>query len=60
MKTKDWDDMLDTPNVFGAGSYSTEAPAGYSSSVDEVMDEQEKAAAEKKKRDEKEAKEREE
>lgn len=44
MKGKDWDDMLDTPNVFGAGSYSTEAPSGYAASVDEVMDEQDKAA----------------
>ena len=38
MKSKDWDDMLDNPNVFGAGGYSSEAPQGYSASVDEVMD----------------------
>ena len=55
LRTKDWDDMLDNPNVFGAGSYSTESPAGYDSSVDEVVKEQEKAAADKKKREEAEA-----
>jgi hypothetical protein len=51
MKSHDWDDMMDSPAIFGGGSYSTEAPAGYSSSVDEVMDEQEKTAAEKAKKE---------
>ena len=57
IKSGDLDDMLDTPSVFGTGSYSTEAPEGYSSSVDEVMDEQEKAAIKKKENAAKEAKE---
>jgi hypothetical protein len=60
MKSHDWDDMLDTPSIFGAGSYSTESPAGYSSSVDEVMDEQEKDKVEKVKKEAKDVKEREE
>jgi hypothetical protein len=60
MKLHDWDDMLDTPAVFGGGAYSTESPAGYSSSVDEVMDEQDKEKAEKTKKEAKEAKERDE
>lgn len=60
MKAHDWDDMLDTPNVFGAGSYSTESPAGYSSSVDEVMAEQDKENALRKKKEAQEAKERDE
>ena len=54
MKVHDWEDMLDTPAVFGSGSYSTESPPGYSSSVDEVMDEQEKENAEKVKKEAKE------
>ena len=56
MKVHDWEDMLDTPSIFGGGSYSTESPAGYSSSVDEVMEEQEKEKADKGKKEAKEAK----
>jgi outer membrane biosynthesis protein TonB len=57
MKSKDWDDMLESPNVFGAGSYSSETPAGYSNSVDEVLDEQEKEVIHKKEKEAKEAQE---
>ena len=52
IKGKDWDDMLDTPTVFGTGSYSSEIPAGYTSAVDDVVKEQEKAADEKKAKEE--------
>lgn len=60
MKSKDWDDMLDTPSVFGAGGYSAEAPDGYATSVDEVMDQQDKDAIVKKEKEAKENKEKEE
>lgn len=60
LKSKDWDDMLDTPNVFGAGGYSAEAPAGYATSVDEVMDQQDKDAIVKKEKEAKENQEKEE
>ena len=44
--------MLDTPTVFGTGSYYSEMPAGYTSAVDDVVKEQEKAADEKKAKEE--------
>lgn len=52
--------MLDTPSVFGAGGYSAEAPDGYATSVDEVMDQQDKDAIVKKEKEAKENKEKEE
>ena len=38
---KDWDDMLDNTGVFGASSYASDAPEGYSNAVAEVVKEKE-------------------
>ena len=57
MKSRDWDDLLDTPSVFGSGSYTSETPSGYTSAVDDVIKEQETEAEQKKEKEEKEAQE---
>ena len=48
-ESADWDDLLKDTDIFNAGSYAEDSPAGYTTAVDDVSAERDRQLEKKRK-----------